>query len=68
MFLKRGLLVFSLLLLLPEVIMAQAVPPPIPPPPPPGLPINQGQIFLMAVGLLYGIFFMRKTLKKQKRV
>ncbi len=66
MFLRRGLLIFSLLFLLSQVSIAQAVPPPIPPPPPPGLPINQGQLFLMIVGVLYGVFLVRKTLKSEK--
>jgi hypothetical protein len=66
MFLKKSFLVCSMLLLLPEVLIAQAVPPPIPPPPPPGLPIDQGLFFLMAIGLLYGFFLMRKTLKNKR--
>lgn len=64
MFLKRGVLVCSFLLLLTEAVMGQAVPPPIPPPPPPGLPINEGQIFLLIVGLVYGVYLKTKTLRR----
>lgn len=31
-----------------------------PPPPPPGLPINETIIFLLLVGVVYGIYILRK--------
>ncbi|WP_296311383.1 hypothetical protein [Winogradskyella sp. UBA3174] len=36
--------------------MAQAPPPPPPPPPPPGMPIDNGILILIGVGLIYGIY------------
>jgi hypothetical protein len=38
-------------------------PPPPTPPPPVGLPINEGVLFLLAAGLLYGVYFIRKNSK-----
>ncbi|MCL9807369.1 hypothetical protein NAT51_17715 [Flavobacterium amniphilum] len=40
--------------------------PPPPTPPPPGLPINDGVLYLLAAGLLYGVYFIRKSTKTQK--
>jgi hypothetical protein len=40
--------------------------PPPPTPPPPGLPINEGVLYLLAAGLLYGVYFIRKSIKTQK--
>ena len=40
--------------------------PPPPTPPPPGLPINDGVLYLLAAGLLYGVYFIRKSIKTQK--
>ena len=57
---------FSLLLLffLSMVTTVSAAPgdppPPTPPPPPPGLPIDNGLIFLIVIGLLYGLYKVRK--------
>ena len=42
--------------------LSQVVPPPVPPPPPPGLPIDNifGLSFLVASGLIYAIFKLKK--------
>jgi len=38
------------------VSLIQEPPPPMPPPPPPGLPIDGAVIFVLILGLLYGVY------------
>ena len=45
------------------VPIAQEAPPPPMPPPPPGLPIDGLVIFILLIGVLYGIKKKRNTLK-----
>lgn len=48
-----------------NVYLGQSVPPPAPPPPPPGLPIEDGIIALMTVGVLYGVILLMKSKDKE---
>jgi hypothetical protein len=48
-------LIFYIILAVVFTASGQIVPPPSPPPPPPGLPIDSNLVFLLVVGLLYGI-------------
>ncbi len=50
----RKIVAIILLLLFPLITMAQGPPPP-PPPPPPGLPIDSGIVYLLLLGVAYGI-------------
>ncbi|MDA8762165.1 hypothetical protein N9M81_02530, partial [Flavobacteriaceae bacterium] len=50
----RKIVAIVLLLLFPLITMAQGPPPP-PPPPPPGLPIDSGIVYLLLLGVAYGI-------------
>jgi hypothetical protein len=50
----RKIVAIVLLLLFPLTTMAQGPPPP-PPPPPPGLPIDSGIVYLLLLGVAYGI-------------
>jgi hypothetical protein len=49
----RKIVTLVLLLLFPLITMAQGPPPP--PPPPPGLPIDSGIVYLLLLGVAYGI-------------
>ena len=49
----RKIVVIILLLLFPLITMAQGPPPP--PPPPPGLPIDSGIVYLLLLGVAFGI-------------
>jgi len=49
----RKIVAIILLLLFPLITMAQGPPPP--PPPPPGLPIDSGIVYLLLLGVAYGI-------------
>ncbi len=49
----RKIVVILLLLLFPLISMAQGPPPP--PPPPPGLPIDSGIVYLLLLGVAFGI-------------
>jgi len=51
----RKIVAIILLLLFPLITMAQEGPPPPPPPPPPGLPIDSGIVYLLLLGVAYGI-------------
>ncbi len=51
----RKIVVILLLLLFPLITMAQGPPPPVPPPPPPGLPIDSGIVYLLLLGVAFGI-------------
>ncbi len=52
----RKIVVILLLLLFPLITMAQGGPPsPVPPPPPPGLPIDSGIVYLLLLGVAFGI-------------
>ncbi|WP_157663337.1 hypothetical protein [Polaribacter sp. SA4-12] len=42
------------------MIFIQIFPPPAPPPPPPGLPIDTCLVFLMIIGVFYGVLKNRK--------
>ena len=43
------------------ILVAYAKDPPLPgPPPPPGLPIDGGLSFLIAIGIAFGVFKLRK--------
>jgi hypothetical protein len=48
----RKIVAIVLLLLFPLITMAQGPPPP---PPPPGLPIDSGIVYLLLLGVAYGI-------------
>ena len=48
----RKIVAIILLLLFPLITMAQGPPPP---PPPPGLPIDSGIVYLLLLGVAYGI-------------
>ena len=52
---EKKYLAFIIMLVITYVASGQIVPPPAPPPPPPGLPIDGGVIFLIIVGVLYGV-------------
>ena len=49
----RKIVAILLLLLFPLITMAQGPPPP--PPPPPGLPIDSGIVYLLLLGVAFGI-------------
>ena len=49
----RKIVALVLLLLFPLITMAQG--PPAPPPPPPGLPIDSGIVYLLLLGVAFGI-------------
>jgi len=49
----RKIVTLVLLLLFPLITMAQGPPPP--PPPPPGLPIDSGIVYLLLLGVAFGI-------------
>ena len=49
----RKIVAIILLLLFPLITMAQGPPPP--PPPPPGLPIDSGIVYLLLLGVAFGI-------------
>ena len=49
----RKIVAIILLLLFPLITMAQGPPPP--PPTPPGLPIDSGIVYLLLLGVAYGI-------------
>jgi len=49
----RKIVAIVLLLLFPLITMAQG--PPSPAPPPPGLPIDSGIVYLLLLGVAYGI-------------
>ena len=51
----RKIVAIILLLLFPLITMAQGPPPPPPPPPPPGLPIDSGIVYLLLLGVAFGI-------------
>jgi len=51
----RKIVAIVLLLLFPLITMAQGPPSPAPPPPPPGLPIDSGIVYLLLLGVAYGI-------------
>jgi hypothetical protein len=46
------------------VVAATQGPPPPMPPPPPGLPIDGAVIFILFLGILYGIYKKTKPLKR----
>ena len=48
----RKIVAIVLLLLFPLITMAQGPPPP---PPPPGLPIDSGIVYLLLLGVAFGI-------------
>jgi hypothetical protein len=48
----RKIVAIVLLLLFPLITMAQGPPPP---PPPPGFPIDSGIVYLLLLGVAYGI-------------
>ena len=48
----RKIVAIVLLLLFPLITIAQGPPPP---PPPPGLPIDSGIVYLLLLGVAYGI-------------
>ena len=48
----RKIVAIILLLLFPLITMAQGPPPP---PPPPGLPIDSGIVYLLLLGVAFGI-------------
>ncbi len=50
----RKIVAVILLLLFPLITMAQVVPP-APPPPPPGLPVDSGIVYLLLLGVAFGI-------------
>ena len=50
----RKIVAIILLLLFPLITTAQGPPPP-PPPPPPGLPIDSGIVYLLLLGVAFGI-------------
>ena len=49
----RKIVAIILLLLFPLITMAQVPPPPVPPPP--GLPIDSGIVYLLLLGVAFGI-------------
>ena len=52
----RKIVAIVLLLLFPLITMAQGPPAPAPPPPPPpGLPIDSGIVYLLLLGVAFGI-------------
>ncbi len=51
----RKIVAVILLLLFPLITMAQGPPPPVPPPPPPGLPVDSGIVYLLLLGVAFGI-------------
>lgn len=51
----RKIVALVLLLLFPLITMAQGPPAPAPPPPPPGLPIDSGIVYLLLLGVAFGI-------------
>ena len=58
---KFSLLLLSFLSMVTTIYAAPGDPPPPPPPtPPPGLPIDNGLIYLIFIGLLYGLYKVRK--------
>ena len=57
---KFSLLLLFFLSMVTTVSAAPGDPPPPTPPPPPGLPIDNGLIFLIVIGLLYGLYKVRK--------
>ena len=50
----KKIVAIILILLSPLITMAQGLPPP-PPPPPTGLPIDSGIVYLLLLGVAYGI-------------
>jgi hypothetical protein len=48
------------------VSTTQEPPPPMAPPPPPGLPIDGAVIFVLVLGLLYGVYKKRSLLKAKQ--
>jgi len=49
-----------------SVVSATQGPPPPAPPPPPGLPIDGAVIFVLILGILYGIYKKLTPLKAKK--
>ncbi|NHN27363.1 hypothetical protein FIA58_016915 [Flavobacterium jejuense] len=60
-------LILLLVLLSFQSVFSDSTPPP-PPTPPPGLPINNGVVFMIVVGLILGCYALRKiNLKKASK-
>lgn len=57
---KFSLLLLFFLSMVTTISAAPGDPPPPTPPPPPGVPIDNGLIYLIAIGLLYGLYKVRK--------
>lgn len=55
-------LTFIVMLMFALTTVGQIVPPPMPPPPPPGLSIDGGLVFLIVLGILYGIKKVKNSL------
>lgn len=63
---KFNLLVLLLLTMSSVVSAAPGDPPPPTPPPPPGAPIDNGIIYLVIIGLFYGVYILKRYKSQYK--